>query len=219
MKDKKENRQYEEIDIPFYRSEIAPILPKEVLDFHTHIWISNAAKPQALQDEVKGVKYMVTASDYGIESLIEDRKRLFPDRPYKCVCFGMASPAVDLKKTNEYTAKAASDKLLYPLIITGRDLIPAEELEQAVIQQGFWGYKVFLNWYGDDYGSITIEDMMGPNEMNLADKLHLVVLLHVPRSGRLADPVIQKGIQRLSKNYPMHRLFLLTADAATVLMK
>jgi len=50
--------------------------------------------------------------------------------------------------------------------------------------------------------------MIGPNEMNLANKLRLVVLLHVPRTGRLADPEIQKGVQRLARDYPQAQIVL-----------
>ena len=44
--------------------------------------------------------------------------------------------------------------------------------------------------------------MLGPDEMMLANDLGLVVLLHVPRTGRLADPEIQRGVQRLSREFP-----------------
>ena len=49
-------------------------------------------------------------------------------------------------------------------------------LESAYRQGGFFGYKVFLNWLGDDYGDITIEDMLSPVEMKIADKYNLWIL-------------------------------------------
>ena len=35
-----------------------------------------------------------------------------------------------------------------------------------------------------------------------------MVLLHVPRSGRLADPEIQQGVQKLSRDYPNAQIVL-----------
>jgi hypothetical protein len=50
--------------------------------------------------------------------------------------------------------------------------------------------------------------MISPVEMELADKYKLVVLLHVPRSDRLADPEIQRGVQNLSTTYPKAQIVL-----------
>jgi len=45
-------------------------------------------------------------------------------------------------------------------------------------------------------------------EMKLADRYRLIVLLHVPRSGRLADPEIQQGVRSLSQEYPNAQIVL-----------
>ena len=34
----KDQKHYETVDIPLYRAEIEPRLPKEILDFHVHLW-------------------------------------------------------------------------------------------------------------------------------------------------------------------------------------
>jgi len=44
--------------------------------------------------------------------------------------------------------------------------------------------------------------------MRLANDLGLVVLLHVPRSGRLADPEVQQGVREYAKSYPNARIVL-----------
>ena len=138
-----EEQRYQQMDLPFYHNEIAPILPEEVLDFHTHVWISSVWKSEAVKGKLKGEKYMVTTKDYSIESLINDGKMMFPDRPYKCVCFGQPTPAVDLRKTNEYTAKTAANNLLYPLIITGKNLIELQKItEQVYIDKSIKQYII-----------------------------------------------------------------------------
>jgi len=201
-----EQERYEQIDMPFYKSEVAPVLPDEVLDFHTHI--------SRLQDfrvvpERSSVRYMQIEEEYTAEALLKDARRIFPDRAYSAVCFGLPFPTVDMEKVNNYTAESGKRRELYPLLIAGRDLLmPRSQIEAAVRTQGFFGYKVFLNWQGSDYGDITIEDMLGPEEMSLANELNLIVLLHVPRSGRLADPEVQRGVRRLSAEYPNANIVL-----------
>lgn len=203
-----EAHRYETVDLPFYRQEIAPILPAEVLDFHTHTWRQDHWGAVPWQSDVTGGKYMVTLPDYDVEQLLADGRTMFPDRIYRAVCFGAPVPHVALAQANAYLAQCGRRRGLYPLLLMGRERLPPAEIERAVRDEGFFGYKVILNWYGDDYGHITVEDMIGPAEMAVAHALKLVVLLHVPRSGRLADPVVKEGVRRLAREYPEARLVL-----------
>jgi hypothetical protein len=217
-----ERKRYDEIDLPYYKEIIAPVLPEEVLDFHAHIWRldawlaknkdgadsgANVASASVTND--KHAKYMVTQANYTVEQIIEDSSRIFPDRPYSAVVFGQPTPAVDIGLTNEYVYNSAKNhKNLYPLIVTGKGMLPADQLKQQLMDCGFMGYKVFLNWVGNDYGHVTVEDMLGKPEMEIANEYSLIVLLHVPRSKRLADPEIQRGIQFLAGQYPQSRIVL-----------
>ncbi|MBN2553451.1 MAG: amidohydrolase family protein [Spirochaetales bacterium] len=203
-----EQEHYERIDLPFYRGEIEPVLPVQILDFHAHIWRKRDWKEVPWEENKAGAKYMVTSPDYGLEKLQADSARIFPERTYKAVCFGNPTPAADIDKTDSYTAEAGKSGWVYPLMLAGKGLRSREQIEQRLVGDGFYGYKVLLNWYGNDYGGVTVADMIGAAEMELADKYHLVVLLHVPRSGRLADPEIQRGVRKLSRDYPNAQIVL-----------
>jgi hypothetical protein len=61
---------------------------------------------------------------------------------------------------------------------------------------------------GNAYGAVGVDDMLGEQEMALADELGLVVLLHVPGRDRLADPGVQRDIQRLAQRFPNASLVL-----------
>lgn len=205
-----ERSRYRTVDLPFYRDEVAPVLPPAVLDFHAHTWSSKNWKTVPWTGRKKGGRYMVTTKSYLPRELMADARRCFPDRPYHAVCFGYPTPVVEWEKDTAFVAQAARrNAVLHPLVLGGRELgISRERYERALAQGGFLGFKVFLNWMGDNYGDKTIEDMLGPTEMRLADERRLIVLLHVPRSGRLADPVIQKGVERLAKEYPGAQIVL-----------
>ncbi|MEW5816728.1 MAG: amidohydrolase family protein [Spirochaetota bacterium] len=203
-----ETEHYETIDMPFYHNEIKPLLPDEVLDFHAHIWSKKHWKTVPFEDGSPGANYMVAATEYPVEQLLADSSRILPGKTYKAVCFGYPAPAADIGLTNNYTATAVENRNLFPLMLAGKGLSSAELLEKELIGKGFYGYKVFLNWFGDNYGNISIEDMLSEVEMKIADKYRLIVLLHVPQSGRLTDPVIQAGVKRLSGEYPEARIVL-----------
>jgi predicted TIM-barrel fold metal-dependent hydrolase len=203
-----EQEHYEKIDLPFYQGEIKPILPSAVLDFHSHIWSKSHWKSVPYADGSPGGKYMVVRTEYPRESLLADARRILPENEFRAVCFGMPTPAADIDKTNRYLAESGTEGWIYPLMLAGKGLASAKALEQTVRTGAFWGYKVFLNWHGDDYGDRRIEDMLSSIEMELANRHQLIVLLHVPRAGRLADPVIQEGVRRLSLEYPRVQIVL-----------
>lgn len=203
-----EQENYDQIDLPFYRGEIEPLLPTQILDFHAHIWRKQDWQEVPWDENEAGAKYMVTLPDYGLDRLKEDSERIFPNRTYKAVCFGYPTPAADIESTDNYTAEAGKSGWVYPLMLAGKGLRSPEQIEARLRRDKFYGYKVLLNWFGDNYGKVTVEDMLSSVEMELAEKFSLVVLLHVPRSGRLADPVIQQGVQRLSGEYPDAQIVL-----------
>lgn len=197
-------------NLKFYYNEVSPILPSEILDFHAHTWSSDDWKFKPWETQKDGGNYMVAEEDYPPEKLLADGQKCFPDKQYKAVIFGYPTPAVDLEKDIQFVANAAKkNKNLYPLIMAGKDFnIPKEQLREQLQSGGFLGYKVFLNWLGDNYGNVRIEDMLSDNEMSLANELGLIVLLHVPRADRLADPEIQRGVQWLAKDYPNAKIVL-----------
>ncbi len=194
----------------FYQEEISPILPPEILDFHTHTWISENWKFKPWETQEDGGKYMVTEEEYPPERLLSDGAKCFPDKQYKAVVFGYPTPAVDLEKDSRFVAAAAKKYTnLYPLILAGTRLgVPQDVLREQLRNGGFFGYKVFLDWMGNNYADIGIADMISDNEMALAQELRLAVMLHVPRAGRLADPEIQRGVHQLAREYPAAQIVL-----------
>lgn len=67
-------------------------------------------------------------------------------------------------------------------MLAGKGLRNREQIEQRLIRDGFYGYKVRLNWNVNNCGNVTVEDMLGNVELELVEKYRLVILLHVPRS-------------------------------------
>lgn len=197
------------VDPRFYHQNIAPFLPPSVLDFHAHTWRKADWHGVPWKTGARGAGYMVADEDYPVDQLLADGHACFPDREYRAVCFGYPTPSADNQKDTAYVASAGRHRGLYPLMIVGSSLaVPAEVIRRRLEEGRFLGYKVFLPWHGDDYGSTRVQDMLSPREMDIAHELGLVVLLHVPRSGRLADPEVQDGVRWLSREWPGARIVL-----------
>jgi hypothetical protein len=194
----------------YYQREIAPCLPPVVLDFHAHTWSADNWKERPWDTDQDGGRYMVTDAYYPPERMLADGRTAFPDRGYEAVCFGYPTPAVDWEKDTAYVAAAARNNAgLWPLLLAGPALgVTRERYEQALDAGGFLGFKIFLDWYGDNYGDKRIEEMFSQVELALANERRLIVLLHVPRRGRLADPEIQAGVRWLSAECPHAKIVL-----------
>jgi predicted TIM-barrel fold metal-dependent hydrolase len=203
-----ESERYERIDLPFYESAIRPALPPEILDFHVHLWERGHWRSRPSEDGSPGGRYMVVAPDYAVADLEADLARVFPDRPCRAVCFGMPTPAADTDRANRDLASSAAAGSRYPLLVAGKGTHAPERLEELFASGAFWGYKVYLPWHGDAYGATRVADMIGHAEMAIAERRRLVVLLHVPGAGRLADPAVQEGVRALASSWPGAQIVL-----------
>ena len=79
-----EQERYQRVDLPFYREEIRPVLPPTVLDFHAHVW-SRSHWRQVPAGGSPGGRYMVVETEYPVERLAADARRIFPDNGYRAV--------------------------------------------------------------------------------------------------------------------------------------
>ncbi|MCL2816203.1 MAG: amidohydrolase [Oscillospiraceae bacterium] len=187
----------------FFDEYIDSEIPENILDFHVHMWKQEQWNDQKDGGGSASERYMVSQKQYPLPALSADAALCFPGKKYHAVCFGNPGPLTDTLMTNGYIANCAKQNgALFPLMVAGGGRIAPEILEESLERGGFLGYKVYLNWVGNDYRNVKVEDMLTPFEKELANLRHLVILLHVPGSGRLADPEIQQGVINLAKECP-----------------
>ena len=65
--------------------------------------------------------------------------------------------------------------------------LATELVRQAVLLAKSLGASITFFHAQEDYGSTSVSDMIGGAEMSIAHRRRLVVLLHVPGAGRLAE--------------------------------
>ena len=210
---------HNESDASFYRDQVLPHLPSEVLDFHTHLWKrdqwigSDGPPPEDVKDSahvagLTGAKYMSTDLEYNLEDLQQCGRVIFPSVRYHAVVFGQPTPGADTAKTNAYVAESGQADTLYPLMVPRPGEMSEVELRDAIREGGFYGYKVMLNWIGNDYADVSVEQMITDTEMAVADELGLIIMLHVPGADRLAAAGVQQSVTRYAQAYPNAKIVL-----------
>jgi len=63
------------------------VLPPTVLDFHAHVWSKSNWRRVPYEDGSPSGRYMVMETEYPVERLAADARRILPDNAYRTVCF------------------------------------------------------------------------------------------------------------------------------------
>jgi len=203
-----ESEYYNRVDMRVYRDEIAPILPPEVLDIHAHIWSKSLVAEKKYNRYAASDGYRGIPDQYGYAELEGSGRRLFPDRTYHAVCFGAPYPeAVQLGTNDEVSRGAQEWPHRYPLLVaTPTD--SADELRRTLLDGGFYGIKVAVNLEPHAYATDRITHVFSEAQRKLANEFGLMVMLHIPRASRLADPEHVADILRICSENPDAHIIL-----------
>ena len=197
------------VDTDYYEEKIRDFLPEKIIDIHTHVY-----KKLESKIEKKGEKRCVTwpslvAKDNSVSALILSYKMMFPGKNVTPLIFCTTEPKDRLDEMNNYIQKAAKDNG-FPALHFARPEQSSEELKGKLISGGFSGIKVYLN-YSPSYipaGEIRIFDFLPHKQLELLDEMGLIVMLHIPRPGRLKDPVNIAQILEIEEKYPNLQLII-----------
>jgi predicted TIM-barrel fold metal-dependent hydrolase len=118
-------------------------------------------------------------------------------------------------QTGNRALPQASDSVHTPFVNPVQALMairpewPAEEVEQVLLEGGFAGFKPYPYMAAAEKGAeVSIFDFLPHEHLALAERHHKVVLLHLPRRGRLADPLNIREIREIVQTYPSLKLVL-----------
>jgi Predicted metal-dependent hydrolase of the TIM-barrel fold len=201
--------EVKQVDIDYYNNYVKDFLPERFLDIHTHVWLDEFKIPNIVVPE-RTVKWpSMIALDNSIEDLMESFRLMFPDKKPGALIFGQVSEEIDTRKGNEYISKCAKEYRLPSLFVASPDM-SAEEFEEGIEKGGFLGCKVYLN-YSPHYipeNEIRIFDFLPHHQLKVLDKRGWVVMLHIPRPGRLKDPVNLAQMLEIEEKYPNVKLII-----------
>ena len=200
---------YTAYDRAFFEENLHPYLPKKIIDCHTHIWKD---EHRAFTDGAKRSCNWpdMVAKDNSIEDLLQTNRELFPGHEVTSVLYSYTGASVDISKSNPYVAQCAK-KTGFPALYLAHPSQSADEVERDVLADPcFKGIKVYLE-FAPSYipnNEIRIYDFLTHEHLSLANKHHWIVQLHIPRPGRLSDPVNYVQMLEIEQKYPDLQLII-----------
>lgn len=193
-------------DKKIYEEELRDFLPDKIFDIHTHVWLDGFFPPK-----IEEVKRTVTwpslvAKDNSIEDLQETYRLIFPGKDVKALIF--TNPGRS-EVANDYVAEV-SRKSGFPALYFSDPEETADEIENAIQQGGFLGTKSYLS-LSKAYlpeKEIRIFDFFPKHQLARLNEMGAIVMLHIPRDGRLKDPVNLNQIMEIKQEFPHVRLII-----------
>lgn len=198
-----------EVDRRTYETRLADFLPDRMIDVHTHVWL-DSHKAHRADEHARTVSWPArVAKDCPVEDLVESYRRIFPGRTVKPLLFSNVSEGDDLDAMNRYVS-AAGRARGFPALLFAHPSWSGEEVEKRIRAGGFLGVKVYLN-LSPAYlprREIRIFDFLPPGQLDALSAGRRVVMLHIPRDGRLGDPVNLSQMLEIERNWPGVRLII-----------
>ncbi|MDO4618837.1 MAG: amidohydrolase family protein [Clostridia bacterium] len=190
-------------DKKVYEEELKDFLPNKIIDLHTHVYKKEFPAYGASNGGSTWPDRV--AEDCTIEDLIQTYKDLFPGKTVIPNIFGGVKCDIDV--VNNYI-KECGQKYNYPYMYRVTYDMDPEKVEREVKEGGFLGFKPYLS-NKPDYipdSEIRIFDFMTPEHLKIADKLGLVVIMHIARDERLKDKVNIAQLMEIEEKYPNVKL-------------
>ncbi|MCL2624641.1 MAG: amidohydrolase [Planctomycetaceae bacterium] len=198
---------YTDFDHGFWEKHLADWLPETIIDAHVHI-AESALRRVPMTDEMRR-QYWVSEviEPIAAETLEECYRTVFPGKRVSCLAFGMPDLDYDIAASNEYVQKECSKRDWRGLSL----LIPQwdqKKIESELSRPGIIGMKPYYAMIGqnrdtrDQYIEASIYDFLPHHALEVLDKHHAWVTLHVPKSQRLGHPDNIREIREIRNRYP-----------------
>jgi uncharacterized protein len=201
--------EIKDVDRRMYAERILDFLPDRIIDAHTHIWRDkDRAHQKDALDRVASWPMRVAVDDT-VEDLVETYRLLLPGTSVIPLMFSLASEGDDMDLLNGYVSRSAAGRG-YPALIFAHPSWTGMELERKIAAGGFVGAKVYLS-LSPSYiprGEIRIFDFLPQHQLEVIDRNGWVVMLHIPRDGRLRDPVNLAQMLEIERNFPGVKLII-----------
>ena len=191
-------------DLEFYETRLKPYLPDRIIDAHNHAHLKKFYLGDSLYKQNRGALWpLLAAEENSVENIEESFRNLFPGKTVTPLLFGKVSRAYDVQACTDYVIDACKARG-WPYLYVIRPEWTAQEVEQRIAASGAKGAKVYLN-FAPTYipgGEIRIFDFIPHHQLEVLNHHGWVLMLHIPRAGRLGDPVNIAEMIELNRRYP-----------------
>ncbi len=197
-----------DVDRRFYQERLQGFLPDRIVDVHAHVWLKSFRKAPPTG---RAVTWPLRVAEQGpVEELIETYRLLFPGKSVQPLIFSFVeSHEDDLTGANAYVSHAAGEHGFAALVFAAPQW-SAERLEREILKGQFIGAKVYLTLSPSHIPAdeIRIFDFLPHRQLEVLDRHGWIVMLHIPRSRRLRDPVNLADMLEIERRYPNARVII-----------
>jgi len=198
-----------EYDKKVWEEELKDFLPEKILDVHTHVYKKEFYADFEKKEKGRNVTWTATvASENPIEDLQETYRLMFPGKDVKALMFA-SGPIVGIEKNNAYLSKASKESG-WPALYYSHPTESADELEKKIREGGFLGAKCYLD-RAPAYlptKEIRIFDFFPKYQLKRLNDMGAICMCHIPRDGRLQDPVNIQQILEIRREFPKLRFIV-----------
>lgn len=194
-------------DKKIWEEELKEFLPEKIIDIHAHVHLKENFDPLPQGVKAPPKKWTaLVAEDNSIEDLQETYRLMFPGKDVKALMFMNAK---GLKKNNEYVAKV-SKRTGWPALYYSHPEQSADEVEAEIRKGGFLGVKSYfvLSPKYIPAKEARIFDFFPKHQLERLNKMGAICMCHIPRDGRLKDPVNLAQIMEIRKEFPKLRFIV-----------
>lgn len=197
-------------DRKIYEEELRDFLPDRIFDVHVHM--SLESHKAAVKRKPGEVKRTVTwpslvAKQNSIEDLQETYRLFFPGKECRALMFSGAGHG---EAINQYVSDV-SKQSGFPALYFSHPDQTADQIEEEIRKGGFLGLKSYLD-LSPKYlpeAEIRIYDFFPRHQLERLNEMGGICMLHIPRHGRLKDPVNIQQILEIKRDFP--RILLIVA--------
>ncbi|HID21520.1 MAG TPA: hypothetical protein EYP14_03870, partial [Planctomycetaceae bacterium] len=172
-------------------------LPEEIVDAHVHCFRAEDCQRSGSVNP----SLPWTTNSFGFRKCATVSSILWRGKRFRCVAFTSPAPESNTEAANRWVAREAAKRAWASLAMI-RPEWAADELGPVLVRNGHRGVKPYWSYVTQKaQNDVLIEDMIHPTVLGLLEKCGYVLLLHIPRARRLADPVNLQSLHRLCRRY------------------
>ncbi|MCV7225138.1 amidohydrolase family protein [Mycolicibacterium komossense] len=197
-------------DRQFYAERIHDFLPERIVDCHTHIWTTDHLLPPDAAPPSRSAAWASSvAVVHPVEQLVATYAAVLDGKSVIPVVFPGIETNIDAAANNNYVTQSATAYGVPSLALTTPSM-SAGEFETTIRSGGHHGCKPYLN-FAPAYlpqDEIRIYDFLPPAHLDVLNANGWVAMLHIPRPGRLRDPVNLAQLREIDERYPNARVII-----------
>jgi predicted TIM-barrel fold metal-dependent hydrolase len=195
------------IDRLVYEEEIDPWLPGRIIDCHCHVGLPEHCGPVS-PERYKEIWALEVGLHQSWEEMRDNYRALFPRQEVSALVFGGVHRELDTARGNDYVLAGLSEARnnAEGLLVT-RPEWDAGKITEAM-SNGFLGIKPYPDLAPQGGRQASIYDFVPREHLAAVNRLSGILMLHLPRPGRLGDPDNIRELIEISELYPSIKLIV-----------